>query len=85
VKDWPVEAADAIAYACWKGGSKRTVAEVEEAWAWTCQRADERLGEPAGIRYFLNWADETPRETMLRELGWEVDLELLVRQKRGAA
>jgi hypothetical protein len=49
-----------------------TVEEVEEYFARICYEADKLLGEPAAIRYFLNWFDETPRDTMLRKLLLEV-------------
>src|SRR6516164_5702838 len=64
VKDWPVEAACALGYCGWRGDQLETVAEVEEFFARTCFETDQRLGEPAACRWFLNWFDETPRDEM---------------------
>jgi hypothetical protein len=89
VQDWPVEAACPIGYA-WAtalGGFSKLddgtnnpepalVAEVEEQFARTCFECDQRVGEPAAVRWFLNWADDTPRDEMRRELLPEVDAEL---------
>src|SRR5437588_422265 len=73
VQDWPVEAACALGYCGWQGEGLETVAEVEEFFARMCFEIDQRLGEPAGCRWFLNWFDETPREEMRRELLAEVN------------
>lgn len=67
VQDWPVEAACALGYCGWQGEGLETVAEVEEFFARMCFEIDQRLGEPAACRWFLNWFDETPRDEM-REL-----------------
>jgi hypothetical protein len=67
VQDWPVEAACALGFCGWQGEDLETVGEVEEFFARACFEADERLGEPAACRWFLNWFDETPRDEM-REL-----------------
>lgn len=64
VQDWPCEAADAIAYigTIANGGfGEATVGQVEEFFARACFEADQRLGEPAACRHFLNWWDDTPR------------------------
>ncbi len=45
-----------------------TVGKVETVFAELCFKADQRLGEPAACRYFLNWFDETPRDEMRREM-----------------
>ena len=50
----------------------RRSAEVEEFFARMCFEIDQRLGEPAGCRWFLNWFDETPRDEMRRLLLAEV-------------
>ena len=47
--------------------------EVEEYFARSCLEADERLGEAAACRWFLNWFDDTPREEMRDELLGEVE------------
>ena len=72
VQDWPVEAACVLGYCGWQGEGLETVAEVEEFFARTCYEADRLLGEPAAVRWFLNWYDETPREEMRRQLLAEV-------------
>lgn len=76
VQDWPVEGAEAIAFALWQGEGLETVGEVENRWAKTCFECDQRLGEPAICRWFLNWHDDTPRYLMLPKLLAEVNEEL---------
>ena len=73
VQDWPVEAACALGYCGWEGDGLETVAEVEEYFARMCFEIDQRLGEPAACRWFLNWYDETPRDEMRRLLLAEVN------------
>jgi hypothetical protein len=72
VLDWPVEGTCVVGYCAWQGDGQETVGEIEETFARTCFEADQRLGEPAAMRYFLNWYDETPREEMRRQLLNEV-------------
>lgn len=72
VQDWPVEAACALGFCGWQGEGLETVAEVEEFFARTCFEIDQRLGEPAACRWFLNWFDETPRDEMRAKLSVEV-------------
>jgi hypothetical protein len=60
-----------------------TVAEVEEFFARACFETDQRLGEPAACRWFLNWYDETPREEMRRQLLAEVNRSLAHLQPQG--
>jgi hypothetical protein len=74
-----VEAACGLGYCGWQGDGLETVAEVEEFFARTCFEADQRLGEPAACRWFLNWFDETPREEMRRQLLPEVNRSLAQR------
>lgn len=73
VQDWPVEATCAVGFCAWQGEELETVGEVEEFFARACFEADQRLGEPAACRYFLNWFDDTPRDTMRRLLLEEVE------------
>ncbi len=61
-----------IGYCGWVGDGLTTVAEVEEFFARTCYEVDQRLGEPAGVRWLLNWYDDTHRDTMRKELIYEV-------------
>lgn len=71
VEDWPVEAACALGFCAWQGRD-RTVGQVEEDFARLCFECDQRLGEPAACRWFINWFDETDREEVRRELLPEV-------------
>lgn len=79
VQDWPVEGACALGYCGWHGDGLQSVGEVEEFFAKCCFEADQRLGEPAACRWFLNWFDDTPRDDMRRELLAEVELALAER------
>jgi hypothetical protein len=79
VMDWPVEAGCATSLPGWLGDELETVAEVEEYAARIWFEADERLGEPGACRWFLNWWDDTPRETARPELLAEVERELGIR------
>jgi hypothetical protein len=84
VQDWPVEAGDCFGYigAVTHGGfGVATVGECEEFFAKCCYEADQALGEPAACRWFLNWYDDTPRDTMRRELLEEV--ELIINGRKG--
>jgi len=83
VQDWPVEAACVIGFCGWQGDGLETVAEVEEYFARTCFEIDQRMGEPAGCRWFLNWFDETPRETVRSALLVEVHRTLAQRLAAG--
>lgn len=81
VQDWPVEAACALGFCGWHDGTGNdTVGEVEAFFAKACFDADQRLGEPAACRWFLNWFDDTPRPEMRRELLAEVELAIDERQ-----
>jgi hypothetical protein len=73
VQDWPVEAACVLGFCGWQGEDLETVAEVEEFFARICFEVDQRLGESAACRWFLNWFDETPRDEMRQELLAEVN------------
>ena len=81
VQDWPCEGACALGYCGWHGERLQTVGEVEveEFFAKCCFEADQRLGEPAAVRWFLNWYDETPRDLMRRLLLAEVNFALAQR------
>jgi hypothetical protein len=73
VQDWPVEAACALGYCGWQGEMLESVGDVEEYFARCCFEADQRLGEAAACRWFLNWFDDTPRDEMRKELLGEVE------------
>ena len=55
---------------------------VEEYFARMCFDCDQRLGEPAGCRFFLNWFDETTRSDMIKEMLPEIDKELDSRHEK---
>ncbi len=85
VQDWPIEAGCALGFcgAVENGGfappnsaDGATVGQAEEYFARACFEADQREGEPAACRWFLNWFDDTPRDEMRRELATEIQLEL---------
>src|SRR5271165_2163640 len=84
VQDWPVEAACALGFCGWQGEGLETVEEVEEYFARLCFEVDQRLGEPAACRWFLNWFDETPRDEMRSLLLPEVHRTLARRRAKGA-
>jgi hypothetical protein len=56
-----------------------TVGEVEEFFSRVCFETDQRLGESAGCRWFLNAFDEMPRDDMRRLLLAEVRRSLSAR------
>ncbi len=85
LQSWPVEAACGVTFCAWQGDDKATVAEAEEAFARVCFDCDQRLGEPAACRWFLNWFDETPRDKMIEALLPEVARELARRLRVGLA
>ena len=74
VEDCPVEAACPITLTGWLGDGLSNVGECEEYFARMCYEIDQRLGEPAGCRWFISWSDEAPRDEMRRELLAEVRL-----------
>lgn len=76
------DACCAIGYCGWKGEELETVNEIDQFFARMCFEIDERMGEKAACRYFLNWFDGTPRLEMIHELLGEVELAL---QERGQA
>lgn len=65
VESWPVEAADPVAFVFWQdrviADGDTTIGDVEDAWARLMYDADQRLGEPASARYWINWWDDAPR------------------------
>jgi hypothetical protein len=79
--EWPVVAADAIAFGIWQATYRgdACVRDVENDWAETLWRADNRLGEAGGVRHFLNYYDGEPRERMFAALAVEVKRELACR------
>lgn len=67
------------------GFGEATVGDAEDHFARMCFDADQRLGEPAACRWFLNAWDDTPRDEMRRELLVEVERELAERRLSEAA
>jgi hypothetical protein len=70
--DADVEAACALCYAAWRGDGHNCIGDVAREFARVCQAADAALGEPAGVRVFLDWYDLTPRSEVRRLLREEV-------------
>ncbi len=81
VSDWPVEAACFVGFAGWQGEGLTTVGEVEEYFARMCFGIDQRIGEPAGCRWFLNPFDDLPRGEIFPALLAEVRAELARREE----
>lgn len=79
ISEWPVEGACPITLCGWLGDDLSTVGEVEAYFGRMCREADQALGEPAAVRWFLNWVDDTPRDEVRRSLLPEVNLELAKR------
>lgn len=79
VLDWPIEGACIFGWCGWHGEGLETVGEVEEYFSRLCFLADERLGEPAAVRYLLNYYDDAPRDEMRQKLLAEVDAVLAAR------
>lgn len=76
VMDWPCEGSCLVAYGQWQAEGLKTVGDVEECFANVCFQADQLLGQPAAVRYLLNWFDDTPRDEMRQALLGEVKLAL---------
>ena len=82
VADWPVQAACAIGFCGWMAENMKTVKEVDKFFSQTCLLSDQRTGELADCRWFLNWFDDTPRDEMRRELLREVESAIATRTDR---
>ncbi len=80
VRAWPCEAACAIGFAGWIGEGLKTVVEVEEFFAAACFSCDERLGEIAACRTWLNFWDDTPRAKAFPMLLEEIETIRAARQ-----
>lgn len=78
-----VEAACALCYCAWRGDGCTSVGEVAREFERLCLAADQALGEPGGVRAFLDWYDLTPRGEVRRLLREEVEHALA--QRRSAA
>jgi hypothetical protein len=82
VSGWPVRGCCPLCYALLDGEEPGsiTASRLEERFAQACYSADMLLGEPAAVRYFLNYVDETPRDVMRRQLLAEIERTLAQRQ-----
>lgn len=80
MQECPVEGACPISFSVWVGDGRETVGEVEDFFAKVCFEADVKLGEPAAIRWLLNFWDDTPRDEARRLLLAEVQRELTLRR-----
>lgn len=69
-----------IGYCAWKGSDLATVGEIDSEFARLCFEADQRVKEPAGCRFLLNWWDERPYEEVVACMLPEVDREIARRQ-----
>ncbi len=78
-RDWPVEGACLIGWLYWTD-AVNTVGEVEECFAKMCFEVDQKIGEPAGVRFLLNFYDDTPRDQMWRLLIPEVRRSIRIRE-----
>lgn len=74
--DWPAEGACVIGFGAWRADGLATVGALEEHFLRSCFEADQRLGEPSGCRWFLNWHDDVSRDVLRHELLPEVEREL---------
>lgn len=83
-EDAPCVGACPIVFTAWQGDGINTVGELEELFSKMCYEADQRIGEPAVVRYLLNWFDDTPRDIMRAELLAEVCRALSERAVRAA-
>jgi hypothetical protein len=79
-QDWPVEAADPVAFVLWQAHGLTTVGAVMAAWADACFACDVSLGVPSACRWFLNWIDDAPRCEWVPSLLAEVLLALRERE-----
>lgn len=80
-RNWPVEAADPVAYCYWQADDNACdVEDVEELWSAACTRIDEILGDYAACRYFHNWWDENLRSEVVPALLEEVKRTLHLRK-----
>ncbi len=85
--DYGVNACCGVAYTGWKGDvlETQTVGEVEAFFAEKCFLVDDQLFNDlvnGPCRHFLNWFDDTPRNTMSIELIPEVKRTLQEREQQ---
>ncbi|MFO0937876.1 MAG: hypothetical protein U0798_15340 [Gemmataceae bacterium] len=80
----PIEGCCAIGFCGWQGDDLTTVGDVDDYFVMTCFDADQRLGETAACRFFLDWFDDSPRDVIRRELLVEVNREIEHRRETEA-
>ena len=83
-QDWVCEGGCAFGFCgVHEGGGfgVATVQTAEEFFARACHEADQRLGEPAACRWFLNHWDLTPREKLFADVLPELELALESRKQ----
>ncbi len=71
---------ETVAYDGQKAREVATVGQVEEYFARACHECDQAINEPAGVRWLLNWFDETPRDEMIAQLLPEVEWALKTKE-----
>ncbi len=88
VMGWPVEGACLLGFCGWtdlelEGWDEVTVGDVEHRFALLCMHIDERLGEPAAVRFLLNMFDDGNRAEVFSQLLEEVKRTLTERDNDG--
>lgn len=68
-----IEGCCALGFGAWQSGALQRIGDLATFFNHLCSTADDRLGELAGCRYFLDWYDQTPRPVMRHELLGEVN------------
>lgn len=79
LEEWPCEGACLLGYIAWKAYGADTVGKVVDYFTKLCYEASEKVGDPEGCRYFLNWYDDCPRDEMQRAILSEISRELAIR------
>lgn len=69
------QSTDITCYGFWRKGGLETIGDIETKFSELCYEADEKLGEPAFCRWYLNWVDSCPRDEMFSVMLREVRLE----------
>jgi hypothetical protein len=80
-----VEGACALSFCGWQGSNIKTVGELDQFFQTLCDNADVILKEAGACRYWINWADDTPRDQFRREMILEVASALKSKEATSAA
>jgi hypothetical protein len=83
VQDWPVETVGCPLAMCGILEGMETVGETEEFFARLAFEIDNRLKTPGGVRFILNWWDNTPRAEAFSELFREIGDYLMDAEAKG--